>query len=94
MDEIRIGVSARLLGERVRYDGSHKRNGFLLEALALYVLRDAIEDHRQALLPVAVPLALLSAHLRAAGDDWARAQSHLHPYPKQLGVRGVIARRP
>jgi tRNA-splicing ligase RtcB (3'-phosphate/5'-hydroxy nucleic acid ligase) len=29
-----IGASACLLGERVRYDGGHKRNAFLLEELA------------------------------------------------------------
>lgn len=37
MSEIRIGVSACLLGEEVRYDGGHKRNAFLLEELARYV---------------------------------------------------------
>jgi uncharacterized protein YbbK (DUF523 family) len=37
VSEIRIGVSACLLGEQVRYDGGHKRNAFLLEELALHV---------------------------------------------------------
>src|SRR5215213_5153523 len=37
MSEILIGVSACLLGERVRYDAGHKRNAFLLEGLAPYV---------------------------------------------------------
>ena len=37
MGEIRIGVSACLLGEQVRYDGGHKRNSFLLEQLARHV---------------------------------------------------------
>jgi uncharacterized protein YbbK (DUF523 family) len=37
MGEILIGVSACLLGERVRYDGGHKRNAFLLEELASHV---------------------------------------------------------
>lgn len=31
---IRIGVSSCLLGEEVRYDGGHKRNGYLCESLA------------------------------------------------------------
>jgi len=32
-EKIRLGVSACLLGERVRYDGGHKRAGALLRAL-------------------------------------------------------------
>jgi uncharacterized protein YbbK (DUF523 family)/uncharacterized protein YbgA (DUF1722 family) len=34
---VRIGVSACLLGERVRWDGGHKRNAFLIETLAPHV---------------------------------------------------------
>jgi uncharacterized protein YbbK (DUF523 family) len=33
----RLGVSACLLGERVRYDGSHKRDHFLTQVLAPFV---------------------------------------------------------
>ncbi len=35
--EIRVGVSACLLGERVRYDGGHKRDAFLTDILGLFV---------------------------------------------------------
>jgi len=31
-EKIRLGVSACLLGERVRYDGGHKRDNALLRA--------------------------------------------------------------
>jgi uncharacterized protein YbbK (DUF523 family)/uncharacterized protein YbgA (DUF1722 family) len=55
-------------------------------------LREAVHDYRVGLLPVAVPLALLSRHLRAAGTDWARSQTYLRPYPKELGLRGVISK--
>jgi uncharacterized protein YbbK (DUF523 family)/uncharacterized protein YbgA (DUF1722 family) len=55
-------------------------------------LREAIDDYRIGLLPVAVPLALLARHLRAAGTDWARSQTYLRPYPKELGLRGVISK--
>jgi uncharacterized protein YbbK (DUF523 family) len=34
---LRIGISQCLLGEHVRYDGGHKRDGLLLEALGRYV---------------------------------------------------------
>jgi uncharacterized protein YbgA (DUF1722 family)/uncharacterized protein YbbK (DUF523 family) len=36
-EEIRIGISACLLGENVRYDGGHKRDAFLTGALARFV---------------------------------------------------------
>ncbi len=55
-------------------------------------LREAIEDYRMGLVPVAVPLALLSRHLRAAGTEWARSQTYLAPYPKELGLRGLISK--
>ena len=51
-------------------------------------LREAIEDYRGGLVPVAVPLALLSRHLRATGAGWAQAQTYLEPHPKELGLRG------
>jgi uncharacterized protein YbbK (DUF523 family)/uncharacterized protein YbgA (DUF1722 family) len=53
-------------------------------------LREAIEDYRVGLVPVAVPL--LSRHLRAVGTEWARSQTYLRPYPKELGLRGVITK--
>lgn len=31
--QIRLGVSACLLGEKVRYDGGHKRDGFIVDEL-------------------------------------------------------------
>lgn len=34
---IRIGISQCLLGESVRYDGGHKRDGFLVDVLGRYV---------------------------------------------------------
>ena len=37
MSRIRIGVSSCLLGRKVRYDGGHKRNAFVVDSLAPYV---------------------------------------------------------
>jgi uncharacterized protein YbbK (DUF523 family) len=34
---IRIGISSCLLGERVRYDGGHKRDAYLVETFGRYV---------------------------------------------------------
>jgi uncharacterized protein YbgA (DUF1722 family) len=36
-DPLRLGISACLLGQNVRYDGGHKRNSFLMEILGQYV---------------------------------------------------------
>jgi uncharacterized protein YbgA (DUF1722 family)/uncharacterized protein YbbK (DUF523 family) len=36
-DPIRIGVSACLIGEEVRFDGGHKRNEFIAEVLSRFV---------------------------------------------------------
>lgn len=37
MEKIRLGISACLLGENVRYDGGHKLNRFLTDTLGQYV---------------------------------------------------------
>src|SRR6185436_13960770 len=37
IDRPRIGVSSCLLGERVRYDGGHKRDSFVTDLLGRYV---------------------------------------------------------
>jgi uncharacterized protein YbbK (DUF523 family) len=37
MGTVRVGISSCLLGERVRYDGGHKRDEFLSEQLARHV---------------------------------------------------------
>ena len=34
---IRLGISKCLLGEKVRYDGGHKQNPFLINELGQYV---------------------------------------------------------
>lgn len=36
-ERVRIGVSLCLLGERIRYDGGHKRDAFLVERFGRYV---------------------------------------------------------
>lgn len=37
VNRIRLGVSACLLGERVRYDGQHKRDAFIVDTLGRHV---------------------------------------------------------
>jgi uncharacterized protein YbgA (DUF1722 family) len=50
-----------------------------------------IEDYRQALVPLIVPLTLLKHHLnRYPVPDWVHQQVYLHPYPKELMLRNHV----
>ena len=50
-----------------------------------------IEDYRQGLLPLIVPLTLLKHHLnRYPVPDWVHQQVYLHPYPKELMLRNHV----
>ena len=53
-----------------------------------------IEDYRQGLVPLIVPLTLLKHHLnRHSVPDWVagtRQQVYLHPYPKELMLRNHV----
>ena len=50
-----------------------------------------IEDYRQGLVPLIVPLTLLKHHLnRYPVPDWVDQQVYLHPYPKELMVRNHL----
>jgi uncharacterized protein YbgA (DUF1722 family) len=50
-----------------------------------------IEDYRQGLLPLIVPLTLLKHHLnRYPVPDWVHQQVHLHTYPKELMLRNYV----
>jgi uncharacterized protein YbgA (DUF1722 family) len=50
-----------------------------------------IEDYRQGLLPLIVPLTLLKHHLdRYPVPDWLHQQVYLNPYPKELMLRNHV----
>jgi len=50
-----------------------------------------IEDYRQRLLPLIVPLTLLKHHLnRCQVPEWVHQQVYLHPYPKELMLRNHV----
>ena len=58
-NEIRLGVSACLLGEPVRFDGGHKRNEFLVDLLGNYVTWVAVcPEHEMGLSIPREPLRL------------------------------------
>jgi uncharacterized protein YbgA (DUF1722 family) len=50
-----------------------------------------IDDHRQGLVPLIVPLALLKHHLKSCPlPEWVDQQVYLHPYPKELMLRNHV----
>ncbi|MDY7078567.1 MAG: DUF523 and DUF1722 domain-containing protein [Chloroflexota bacterium] len=50
-----------------------------------------IEDYRNGLVPLVVPLTLLKHHLsRHQVPDWVHQQVYLYPYPKELLLRNHV----
>jgi uncharacterized protein YbgA (DUF1722 family) len=50
-----------------------------------------IEDYRQGLVPLIVPLTLLKHHLnRYPVPERVHQQMYLHPYPKELMLRNHV----
>jgi len=63
----------------------------LLSADDKQELLGLMEDYRQGLLPLIVPLTLLKHHLaRHAVPDWVDQQVYLNPYPKELMLRNHV----
>lgn len=55
-------------------------------------LTQVIDDYRQGIVPLIVPLTLLKHHLNhhPEANAYARAQVYLNPYPYELGLRNRI----
>jgi uncharacterized protein YbgA (DUF1722 family)/uncharacterized protein YbbK (DUF523 family) len=68
--------------------------GFLKDTLAKEdkaELLGLIEDYRQGLVPLIVPLTLLKHHLgRHEVPEWVHQQVYIHPYPKELMLRNHV----
>ena len=65
MAPVRVGVSSCLLGERVRYDGGHKRDRFLTEELGRHV--EFVPLCPEVEIGLGVPRPTL--HLERPGDE-------------------------
>jgi len=54
-------------------------------------LLSLIEDYRNDLVPLIVPITLLKHHLaRHPVPDWVHVQTYLNPYPKELMLRNHV----
>ena len=75
---------------------SHKpiKRSFLRNRLSDWerqALRWPVENPRQGLVPVIVPLTLLKHHLnRHPVPEWVDQLVYLHPYPKELMLRNHV----
>ena len=81
--EIRIGVSACLLGQRVRYDGDHRQHDYLLHTLADYFSFVAVCPEVELGLgtprePIQLRQNHDAIHLVAvySGNDYTREMQH------------------
>jgi len=82
--------------------GTRRKHVNALQHLMGYLKRDLsgedkqellglIEDYRQELVPLIVPLTLLQHHLRRHPvPDWVHQQVYLTPYPKELMLRNHV----
>jgi uncharacterized protein YbgA (DUF1722 family)/uncharacterized protein YbbK (DUF523 family) len=68
--------------------------GFLKDALSgedKSELLGLVEDYRQGMLPLIVPITLLKHHLhRNEVPEWVHQQVYLNPYPKELMLRNHV----
>lgn len=67
----------------------HLKN--VISSAAKQGLVGEIEDYRQGLAPLIVPLTLLKHHLTINElPDWTQQQVYLNPYPKELMLRNHV----
>jgi len=50
-------------------------------------MREAIEEYRQGLVPLYVPLTLLKHHLKVHPNEYLSKQIYFNPYPNELKLR-------
>ncbi len=67
--------------------------GYLKDHLASAEKQDILqvmEDYRNELVPLIVPLTLLKHYLKIHGIDYLNDQIYLHPHPKELMLRNHV----
>ena len=61
-----------------------------LDAASRAELLAAIEDYRQGLVPLIVPITLVRHHVRVHGVEYLAGQVYLAPHPKELMLRNHV----
>ncbi|WGV18709.1 DUF523 and DUF1722 domain-containing protein [Pseudomonas putida] len=68
-------------------------SGYFKEALTPQdkaELQAIINQYRQGVVPLVVPLTLLKHHLRKHPDPYLQQQAYLQPHPENLGLRNAV----
>jgi uncharacterized protein YbgA (DUF1722 family) len=53
-------------------------------------LAEAIDDYRRELVPLVVPVTLLSHYVRLLDVEYLAGQTYLEPHPKELLLRNHV----
>jgi uncharacterized protein YbgA (DUF1722 family) len=61
-----------------------------LDADARDELLALIEDHRNGLVPLVVPITLIRHHIRRLGIEYLQEQVYLQPHPRELALRNHV----
>jgi uncharacterized protein YbgA (DUF1722 family) len=97
-----VAEYSRMLMEGLEILATTGRHTNVLQHLMGYLKRELgsadkaevmalIEDYRQGLVPLIVPLTLLKHHLRRPSvPEWVHKQVYLNPYPKELMLRNHV----
>lgn len=62
----------------------------VLDGPAKAELHELVEDYRQGLVPLVVPITLLRHHVRRHGVEYMQGQLYLEPHPKELMLRNRV----
>lgn len=68
-------------------------SGYLKHALSRddkQELQRLIDQYRQGIVPLVVPLTMLKHHLRCHPDDYLAGQAYLQPHPEDLSLRNAL----
>ncbi len=84
-DRIPVGISACLLGEKVRYDGAHKRSDYCQDVLSRYF------DFRQACPEMAIGLGTPRPTIRLVASDGGRQVSAIQSAEPPRDVSAGLA---
>jgi uncharacterized protein YbgA (DUF1722 family) len=61
-----------------------------LDKSARQELLDHIRDYRRGLVPLLVPLTLITHYVRLLEVEYLRDQVYLNPHPKELALRNHV----
>lgn len=97
-----VAAYGNLLMEALKLHGTPGKHTTVMQHLMGFIkkvlsrddkseLLNLMEDYRNGLVPLVVPLTLLQHHLRRHPvPDWVHEQVYLNPYPKELMLRNHV----